>query len=357
MTRNMTALLTFIFAALAAVPASAQADGPGPNEVELKAAEKGDGAPPPEPLGPPPPEVEKEKVEKKKKKEEVFEPQIAGESDGRIRMLIYDENDIYTVWTRVGYQSHIEFAQNEGVETISVGDRSFWQIIPSGNRLFIRPVQEDVATNMTVITNKRSYQFDLKSVADEDKKIVYVARFHYPDERSPGLARGSASTITRVGQIDPFLLNQPAVYNAPPPPPPAAYVPPPQAVQAYEPAPVALAPAPAPRPAPSYNGAPDMTSHETVPLSRRNYFYTYSGPEGAAPYEVFDDGQTTYFRYPNPGAPTPMVSVAEKDGRERALAVYRKGGYFAVDIVDSQIVLRSAGETVSIFNETLTPTP
>jgi type IV secretion system protein VirB9 len=285
----------------------------------------------------PPEMAEDAKPAPKPKKEEIAEPQVAGESDGRIRMLSYDPNDIYTIYTRVGYQSHVEFAEREEVETISVGDRSFWQLIPSGNRLFIRPLQEDVATNMTVITNKRAYQFDIKSVANEKQKIVYVARFYYPEDRMPA----------HMANIDPFLLQQPSQVM----PGPATYAPPVYAAPAPtpQPKPVVLAAAPAPQPMVA------EPRSEAIPLSRRNYFYTYSGPEGAAPYEVFDDGHTTYFRYPHPAVPAPIASVPEKGGRERALAVYRKGGYYAVDAVDPELILRAGGETVFLYNETLAP--
>src|SRR5690349_19344959 len=105
-------------------------------------------------------------------------------SDERIKLLAYDESDVYTITTRYGYQTNIVFGPSEEIETISVGDHSMWQIIPSGNRLFIRPMEEDVTTNMTVLTSKHSYQFDLKSVpGDKTAGNIYVAMFVYKDEK------------------------------------------------------------------------------------------------------------------------------------------------------------------------------
>ena len=77
-------------------------------------------------------------------------------SDSRIKTFVYNENDVYTLTTHYGYQSNIEFAKNERIETVSLGDRVAWQIVPAGRRLFVRPQEEGVTTNMTVITNKRS---------------------------------------------------------------------------------------------------------------------------------------------------------------------------------------------------------
>lgn len=48
---------------------------------------------------------------------------------------------------------------------------------------FIKPMEKNIRTNMTIITNKRTYQFDIvsKELEDEnDKDLVYVVRFQYP---------------------------------------------------------------------------------------------------------------------------------------------------------------------------------
>ncbi|MBI1276435.1 hypothetical protein GC177_10785, partial [bacterium] len=106
-------------------------------------------------------------------------------TDSRIKTLIYDPNEVYAITTHYGYQSNIEFDRNERILTISVGDLVSWQIIPADTHLFIRALSEDAHTNMTIITDKRSYQFDLfakplKNAGSRD--LAYVVRFYYPDE-------------------------------------------------------------------------------------------------------------------------------------------------------------------------------
>lgn len=261
--------------------------------------------------------------------------------DGRIKLLAYDPSDIYTLPTRVGYQTNIEFSDREEVETISVGDRSFWQIIPSGSRLFIRPLQENVATNMTVITNRHSYQFDLRSVDGKERSIVYVARFTYPEDE--------AKKSRAIPYEDPFF-SEPAARQAPVAP-----------VLAPAPAPAAKpvvlnrqdAPSPA-MPRPMLAPPPEAP---LPPEARRNYLYTYSGPQNAAPYEMFDDGKTLYFRYPDPREPLPSAAIIGRDGRESAVPVRRQGEYFAVDALAPEILLRLRGERVFVYNETLTTEP
>jgi type IV secretory pathway VirB9-like protein len=41
-------------------------------------------------------------------------------------------------------------------------------------------MQENISTNMTLITNLRSYEFDLQSVNEKSESNIYVARFTYP---------------------------------------------------------------------------------------------------------------------------------------------------------------------------------
>jgi len=108
-------------------------------------------------------------------------------TDNRIKTYIYNPNEIYLMILHYGYQSHIEFASGEEIQTISTGDAYAWEITPLANRLFIKPLVKNIRTNMTIITNKRTYQFDIVSEElekDGEKDLVYVIRFYYPKKRS-----------------------------------------------------------------------------------------------------------------------------------------------------------------------------
>ncbi len=107
-------------------------------------------------------------------------------TDNRIKTYVYNENEIYRLVIFYGYQTSIEFATGEEVINISMGDSYAWQITPVGRRLFIKPLEENMHTNMTILTNKRAYQFDLfskKVESDYDPDLVYVMRFYYPSNR------------------------------------------------------------------------------------------------------------------------------------------------------------------------------
>lgn len=105
-------------------------------------------------------------------------------TDSRVKTYVYNENEIYPLKIFYGYQTSIEFAKGEEVSTISMGDSYAWQITPVGRRIFVKPLEENMHTNMTILTNKRAYQFDLfsKKIEGEfDSDLVYVMRFYYPD--------------------------------------------------------------------------------------------------------------------------------------------------------------------------------
>ena len=104
-------------------------------------------------------------------------------TDSRIKTYVYSPNEVFLLVLHYGFQSNIEFDKNESVETITLGDSFAWKITPLGNRLFIKPMERNIRTNMTIITNKRTYQVDLvaKELENGDEKdLVYVVRFQYP---------------------------------------------------------------------------------------------------------------------------------------------------------------------------------
>ncbi len=108
-------------------------------------------------------------------------------TDNRIKTYIYSPNEVFLLVLHYGFQSSIEFGKNEEIQNINLGDSYAWKISPLGNRLFIKPMEKNIRTNMTIITNKNTYQFDIvaKELEDgEEKDLVYVVRFVYPKSHS-----------------------------------------------------------------------------------------------------------------------------------------------------------------------------
>lgn len=107
-------------------------------------------------------------------------------TDNRIKTYIHNPNEVYLLVLHFGFQSSIEFAKNEEIQNIVLGESYAWKMTPLANRLFIKPLEKNIRTNMTIITNKRTYQFDVVSKELEEgreKDLVYVVRFYYPKKR------------------------------------------------------------------------------------------------------------------------------------------------------------------------------
>ena len=107
--------------------------------------------------------------------------------DKRIRTYTYNPNEVYVFTAHYGYQSEIELDPKESIGVISLGNAPSWQIEPMGSRIFIKPVEPDATTNMTIITDKRTYHFELYAEEAEsirDEKMVFTARFYYPEVES-----------------------------------------------------------------------------------------------------------------------------------------------------------------------------
>lgn len=229
-------------------------------------------------------------------------------ADNRIKILTYSEGDVYTINTKYGYQTSIVFEEGEQITTISVGDRSQWQIIPTGSRIFIRPLLDELATNMTVITNLREYNFDIKSGKGDNN--LYVAQFRYPQK-------------------------------APPAPPPA-----------YMPEPVM---APAEMSTDSNVTIPPLDTQRTAEL---NMAYTYTGPDEIAPTQVYDDGRNTFIVYDRLPQDVPQPYIIAANG-QKVLANHRIDGnrMIVVLIVSDIIILRNSQGEITIYNESLKVQP
>jgi type IV secretion system protein VirB9 len=100
-------------------------------------------------------------------------------TDSHVKVVQYDPNNVVILKGRYGYQTEITFAPNETVQSVSLGDSMAWLAVPVQNHLFIKPVAES-KTNMTVLTNINSYNFELDS-RDLNTSPTYKLQFSYPE--------------------------------------------------------------------------------------------------------------------------------------------------------------------------------
>ncbi|MBQ9725389.1 MAG: TrbG/VirB9 family P-type conjugative transfer protein, partial [Neisseriaceae bacterium] len=115
------------------------------------------------------------------------------EKDSRIQYVEYDEDNVVKIRAKIGYTVTVQLDKGESAEqgVVVTGDNQAWAMETKGNNLIFKPAAEkDLNTNLTVITNKRTYVFDLGlagcSYNKKGKKIctppTYLLRFTYPED-------------------------------------------------------------------------------------------------------------------------------------------------------------------------------
>ncbi|MDT8760293.1 TrbG/VirB9 family P-type conjugative transfer protein [Sphingomonas psychrotolerans] len=109
-------------------------------------------------------------------------PGPAGTSGSQLRLVEFVPDQITRVQSAPGYQLMIELAPDEHIENVAVGDSGAWQVTANkrGDRLFVKPIQAGVTTNMIVVTDVRVYSFQLEPLFGPQPDMAYAIRFRYP---------------------------------------------------------------------------------------------------------------------------------------------------------------------------------
>ncbi len=215
-------------------------------------------------------------------------------TDSRIRTVRYSANEVYQFIGHYGYQSAIEFDADEKIQTVSVGDSVAWMINPSGNRLFLKPIEQNALTNMTVITDKHSYLFELHAEETKDirdKDMVFSYRFIYPQ--------------SDTSAVD---FNQ-------------------------------------------FEELPDLEKD----AAKFNFNYSIRGSSVIEPIRIFDDGEFTYFEFKDKNAELPAFFRVDSVGNEELINFRKRGPYVVVERVAGRFTLRRGADIICVYNETVPP--
>ncbi len=245
-------------------------------------------------------------------------------TDSRIRTLVYNPNEVYELKFYYGYQSFIEFAEDEEIEMISIGEAFAWRLTPAGKRLFIRPLEIAGHTNMTIISNKRTYHFDIRSGEYDgkaDEELVYTIRFFYP----------------QVGQPLPI----PQVLTVPNPAPPP--------VKNLEKTIIKT-------PFPGANISENLSSliARNPENTELNFDFSLAGKaDNILPSKVYDDGKETYFQFPNENAIIPTISLVDNRGNEQSLVYIIRDSFVVVPVTGRQFTLRLSDGLLCVYNNKL----
>lgn len=107
---------------------------------------------------------------------------MPGIGNPHLQTVNYDPGQIVQLHGAAGYQLMVELSPDEQVQSVALGDSAAWgvSINKAGDRLFIKPLQAQVPTNMTVVTSIRIYNFDLVPLPGPQRDMPYTVRFQYP---------------------------------------------------------------------------------------------------------------------------------------------------------------------------------
>ncbi len=109
---------------------------------------------------------------------------VRGIVDSRVRTAAYSGDEVYRLRGFVGYQIDLEFETGESFVGLGAGDIEGLSFVGQDNHLFLKPKAAMVATNLTVLTSRRHYQFDYSALSrhprSDDRDVIYALRFTYP---------------------------------------------------------------------------------------------------------------------------------------------------------------------------------
>lgn len=105
-----------------------------------------------------------------------------GTGDPHIQTVDYRPEQVVLLEAAPGYQVTIELASDEHVENVALGDSGAWQVTANrrGDRIFIKPVRGDASTNMLVVTDTRTYNFQLSALYQPGPATAWSVKFRYP---------------------------------------------------------------------------------------------------------------------------------------------------------------------------------
>lgn len=211
-------------------------------------------------------------------------PGVSLAKDPRLAERLYSPNEVVRIDGQLGVQASIAFAEDERIENVAVGDSASWQITPNkrANMLFIKPLAAKARTNMTVITDQRTYYFDLVGGA---ARPLYVLRFSYPEEPkpiphatpAPSLSEEEARLAQGERPADPALLN---------------------------------------------------------------FQWTKRGDPRIQPLQLYDDGVSTYLTWAR-DVPLPAILIRDEKGAEGPVNYAVRGDTIVIEGVHSPILLRA----------------
>ena len=221
----------------------------------------------------------------------------AQEADTRLVDRLYNPDEVVRIEGKVNVQVTIKFGPEEHIENVAIGDSNAWQVTPNkrANLLFVKPLAPTATTNMTVVTDRRSYFFDL--VANPKAQPLYALAFEYPQDDSES-APGRSGNSERANAVEVAAAQNP---------------------------------------------------YAIVDPAELNFDWKAKGDKKLLPEKVYDDGNMTFLTWAT-GSPIPAVLVKNEQGTEGPVNFAVRGQVLVIDDVPREIILRSGRAVATLQN-------
>ncbi|ANL32044.1 type IV secretion system protein VirB9 (plasmid) [Rhizobium phaseoli] len=225
--------------------------------------------------------------------------------DSRIRFVDYQPYNITKVVGTLRSSVQIEFAADEEIAHVALGNSVAWEVAPAGNILFLKPRENQPVTNISVVTTRRdgstrSYQMELTvrdGSVEAGQNTYFYVKYRYPADEAE---RRRQEAVTRA-----------------------------QAAQAREADRV-------------------LALHEA--FGPRNWRYSAQGSQALEPQAVYDNGKVTSFAFVG-NQEMPAIYMENSDGSESLVPKSVDGNLVLVHAISRKFILRRGGDVLCVFNE------
>lgn len=215
--------------------------------------------------------------------------------DDRVRSVQFNPRDVVRLDGMVGIATHIQLEPGERYVDHVFGDSAGWHFAENANHVFVKPKAEHSDSNLTLITDRRVYYFELRySDARRSGTKVFGIAFTYPETQ----VAQAAAAVERERVREGFDKARPINAN-----------------------------------------------------------YTMTGSRSLAPVNAWDNRQFTFFRFPG-AVDIPAIFMVNPDGSESIVNHHVEGPASDVVVVHkvaAQWVLRLGPQALSVFNEAYDP--
>lgn len=225
--------------------------------------------------------------------------------DSRVRFVNYQPYNITRVVGSLRSSVQVEFAADEEIAHVALGNSVAWEVATAGNTLFLKPRENQPVTNISVVTTRRngstrSYQMELTvrdGSVEAGQNTYFYVKYRYPDDEAELRRREAASRALAARAKDADNV---------------------------------------------------LSLHEAY--GPRNWRYSAQGSHALEPQSVYDNGKITTFAFVG-NQEMPAIYMENSDGSESLVPKSIDRDLVMVHAISRKFILRRGKDVLCIFNE------